>query len=122
MTEADILATTYMDNCHIYRPFKDTLSATGETVFKSGLEGMLINENPIPCALSNQSGGKLQKTSSVSKLSTEYMLFCRPEVDVQAGDYLKIIHERNIVIAEAGLPQRQLSHLNIPLIDVREMV
>ena len=54
MTEADILATTYEDTVTVYRAFKDTLPG-GESVFKSGLDGKVVNED-VECALSTQTG------------------------------------------------------------------
>ena len=83
MTEADILAMTYDDSCTVYRPGKVTLPS-GESVFKKGLEGRMVYED-TPCALSSPSGGKLAKSQTVARVDTDYLLFVRPEVDIQPG-------------------------------------
>ncbi len=121
MTEADILATTYEDKCTIYRPFKDTLPS-GESIFKKGAEGRRVYEIEIECALSSQSGGKLNQTASTAKTPTEYCLFTRPEIDIQPNDYLVIQHLQKKITALAGLPDRQPSHNNVPLKLDKEVV
>ena len=99
MTEADILALTYQDSCWVYRPQKTTLPS-GESVFRKGLDGRQVYEN-IPCALSSPSGGKLGKKEPTASIDTDFLLFVRPEVEIEPG--------------EAGLADRQPSHNNVPL-------
>ena len=89
MTEADILALTYGDSCWVYRPQKVTLPS-GESVFQKGLEGKRVYEN-IPCALSSPSGGKLGKPAPTVSIDTDYLLFVRPEVEIEPGDTVKVI-------------------------------
>lgn len=113
MTEADILAMTYTDTCTVYRPGK-TVLPSGESRFGKGLEGQVIYEN-IPCALSSPSGGKPTKTQTVVKVDTDYQLFVRPEMDIQAGDTVLVSHLGKKTEAVAGFPDRQPSHNNIPL-------
>lgn len=121
MTEADILATTYDDKCMIYRPLKDTLPS-GESAFKGGIEGRKVYDEEIDCALSSQSGGKVNQSNTTAKAPTEYCLFTRPEIDIQPKDYLVITHLGKTITALAGRPDRQLSHNNIPLKLDKEVV
>lgn len=113
MTEADILAMTYDDSCTVYRPGKVTLPS-GESVFRKGLEGQVVYED-IPCALSSPSGGRPSKSQTVVRVDTDYLLFVRPEVDIQPGDTVAVIRLGKRTVALAGLADRQLSHNNIPL-------
>lgn len=114
MTEADILAMTYDDICIVYRPGKVTLSS-GESVFKKGLEGQVVYKD-IPCALSSPSGGKPAKGRTVVRVDTDYLLFVRPEVDIQPGDTVVVTRLGKQTVALAGLADRQPSHNNIPLV------
>ena len=113
MTEADILALTYEDKVTVFRAFKDILPS-GESIFKKGMEGEKVYEN-MPCALSRQTGGKLNKIPMSTNIPTEYSLFTRPEVDIQPKDYLVIKQLGKTVKASAGLAARLSSHNNIPL-------
>ena len=113
MTEADILAMTYDDSCTVYRPGKVTLPS-GESVFRKGLEGRVVYED-IPCALSSPSGGKPTKGQTVVRVDTDYLLFVRPEVDIQPGDTVVVTRLGKRTVALAGLADRQPSHNNIPL-------
>lgn len=120
MSEADILALTYEDTVTVYRPFKDVLQ-TGESVFKDGSEGKVIYSHAA-CALSGQSGGKLNRTASTAKTPAEYCLFTHPEVDIQPNDYLVIHHLKKEITALPGLAERFASHNNIPLKIEKEVV
>lgn len=113
MTEADILATTYGDTVTVYRAFKDTLPG-GESIFRSGLEGKAVYED-VECALSTHTGGKLQQSKSTAKTDTEFCLFTRPEVDIQANDFLVVMHLGKRIEAVAGFPECMESHNNIPV-------
>ena len=120
MTEADILATTYEDTVTVYRAFKDTLPS-GESIFKSGQDGKIVYEN-VECALSTHTGGKLQQSKSTAKTDTTFCLFTRPEVDIQANDFLVIIHLGKKIEAVAGFPENIKSHNNIPVKLEKEVV
>ena len=120
MNEADILALTYEDKVTVYRAFKDTLSS-GESVFKKGFEGQLIYSDK-ECALSGQSGGKINQSASTARTPTEHLLFTRPEIDIQPNDYLVISHLGKNVVAVAGLAERLSSHNNIPIKIEKEVV
>ncbi len=113
MSEADILALTYTDLCTVYRPFK-TAKPNGESIFKNGLEGKVIYEN-ILCALSSPSGGKLQQNKSTATTPTDYLLFVRPEVDIQPNDTVAVTRLGKQIILTAGLADRQPSHNNVPM-------
>ena len=96
MTEADILALTYQDSCWVYRPQKTTLPS-GESVFQKGLDGRQ---------------GKKEPTASID---TDFLLFVRPEVEIEPGDTVKVIRLGREYLTEAGLADRQPSHNNVPL-------
>jgi len=113
MSEADILASTYDDLCTVYRPTKDVLPS-GETVFRTSLEGRIVHKD-IPCALAKHSGGKIQRSPSTAVTPTEYSVFTRPEIDIQAGDTLEIVQLGKTVIAIAGRAERHRSHNNVPV-------
>lgn len=113
MTEADILAMTYEDMVTVYRPYKDRLES-GESAFRKDLEGKIIYHD-VKCALSMQSGGKLEQSASTAKTDTTFCLFTRPEIDIQPNDYLVISHLGKNTEAIAGYPERMKSHNNIPV-------
>lgn len=113
MTEADILAATYEDSVTVYRAYKTTLP-NGESVFLEGANGKVIAENE-PCAMSSQSGGNIEQSNSIARADTAYCLFTRPELDIQANDFLVIEHLKKTVEAVAGFPDRLSSHNNIPI-------
>lgn len=113
MTEADILATTYEDTVTVYRAFKDTLP-NGESIFRTGSDGKKVNEE-TECALSTHTGGKLEQSKSTAKTETTFCLFTRPEIDIQANDFLVITHLGKRIEAVAGFPERMKSHNNIPI-------
>ena len=113
MNEADILALTYTDVCTVYRPFKETKD-NGESIFKNGLEGKAIYKD-TPCALSSPNGGKLQQSQSTATISTDYLLFVRPEIDIQPNDTVAVTRLGKQFILIAGLADRQPSHNNVPM-------
>lgn len=120
MTEADILALTYEDTVTVHRPFEDTLP-NGETVFKKRMDGKKVYEHVI-CALSTHTGGSLNRELPTGSVPTQYSLFVRPEVEIEPNDYLVINHRGKTTKALAGLPDRQPSHNNIPLVLDKERV
>lgn len=113
MNEADILASTYEDSVTVYRAFKDVLP-NGESVFKSGIDGKIVYQDK-ECALSTQTGGKLEQSSSTAKTETSFCLFTRPEIDIQTNDFLVITHLGKQIEAVAGFPECMKSHNNIPI-------
>lgn len=113
MTEADILAKTYDGRCIVFRPGRKVLPS-GETVFAKGLDGEVVYTE-TPCALSSPSGGKLQHTPSRAKVEVDYMLFVRPEVDIQAGDTVVVFHQGRRYQLEAGLGMYYPSGGQVPM-------
>lgn len=113
MTEADILAMTYGDTCTVYRARKERLPS-GESVFRKGTQGDRVYE-AIPCALSSPSGGKLRQSPGTAAVDTDFLLFVRPEVDIQPGDTLVVTRLGKETTALAGLAQRHVSHNCIPI-------
>lgn len=69
----------------------------------------------IPCALSSPSGGKLGKKEPTASIDTDFLLFVRPEVEIEPGDTVKVIRLGREYLTEAGLADRQPSHNNVPL-------
>lgn len=118
MTEADILAATYSDLCSVYRPHKVKLPS-GESTFVNGVEGKLVYMN-VPCALSSVAVGKPSKTKITVQAQGHYCLFVRPEVDIVQGDTVVVSHLGKTEIMLAGVPDRQVSHNNIPLSPKKE--
>lgn len=100
----------------VYRPFKDTLQETGESVFLSGLEGKLIYEN-VKCALSSASGGKANRNQETVKADSDYKIFYRPELSVEKNDTVKVLHEGMIYILTAGKEIRLSSHNELNVYD-----
>ncbi len=82
MTEADILATTYLDTCTITR--KSGIVKNEDT--KQSRQGEITVAEQVLCALSSGSGGGIQQSEGYGNYRSGYTLFCRPDVDIQAGD------------------------------------
>lgn len=120
MSEADILAMTYTDTCTVYRAYKERLPS-GETAFQKGLNGRRIYES-IPCALSSPSGGKLQQSPSTATAAAGWLLFVRPEIEIEPNDTVEILTLGRIFYMAAGLAQRYVSHNCVPLRLRKEMV
>lgn len=112
MTEADLLATTYTDTCTVYRPEKQELPS-GETVFKTGLEGQVVYEN-IPCSLARPTGGKLQRQRPVINAEVDYTLFTRPEIEILQTDTVAVEQLGKTVLVEVGRSSRYSSHTEYP--------
>lgn len=112
--EAEILESTYDDTMTVYRPFKDTLPETGESVFLSGLDGRIIYENK-PCALSSAGGGKASKNNETVKVESDYKLFYRPELNIEKNDTIEVLHKGLVYILTAGKDIRLGSHNELPV-------
>jgi len=113
MTEADILAMTYTDTCTVYRSYKE-VTPDGETVFKKELEGEVVYSG-IPCALSSPSGGKLYHKMPVIRADTDYLLFVRPEVDIQKTDTVEVLQKGHRILVEVGQGGYYSSHTQYPV-------
>lgn len=112
MTEADILELTYDDTCTVYRPTKEVL-ANGESTFKKGLEGKAVHSG-ISCSLSSPSGGKLQRQKPVITSEVDYILFVRPEIDIQKVDTVEVLQKGHKIIVEVGQGEYYSSHNEYP--------
>lgn len=112
MTEADILAMTYTDTCTVYRPCKKELPS-GESVFKNGLEGEVVYQD-IPCSLSSPSGGKLQRQKPVITSEVDYILFVRPEIEIQKTDTVEVLQLGRKILVEVGRGGYYSSHNQYP--------
>ena len=108
MNEIDILAATYDHTCKVYRAQMVDLP-NGETTYQDGINGQLVYEN-LPCALSSPSGGKLSYKQPEYRISTDYLLFTRPDIELMENDYLVINQYGHEVIARAGQTDYYLSH------------
>ena len=60
----------------------------------------------IYCALSSPSGGKLGKKEPTASIDTDFLLFVRPEVEIEPGDTVKVIRLGREYLTEAGLADR----------------
>lgn len=87
MTEADILAITYYDSCSIIR--KVGVVKNPETGM-SRQQSVIVGTD-IPCALSTPTGGSINHSEGHGSYHSGYTLFCRPDVDIEAGDKLHVI-------------------------------
>lgn len=109
MTEADILASTYDDICTVYRTVKK-IDKYGESIFKEDT----IYENII-CALSFSSGGKINQSKSTAITVSDYQLFVRPEIDIQANDKVVVTRLQKEIVFVVGLSDYHVSHNSILL-------
>lgn len=112
MTEADILATTYSDSCTVYRPFKTVLDS-GETVFKSGLEGRAVYEN-IPCSLARPTTATPRHEKPLVAAGVDYVLFVRPEIEIQQSDTVVVTQLGREITVFTGRAAWYPSHNEIP--------
>lgn len=114
MTEAEILETTYDDICTVFRPISTVSENTGETVYKTGLNGFCIYQD-IPCGLSSQTGGKPVNTGSVIETDVEYVLFYHPRYEIRKGDTVLIKHLGMTYQVLAGKARNYVSHWELPI-------
>ncbi len=119
MTEAEILATTYYDKMNVYRPFKDTLPETGESVFCDGLEGKKIYSD-IACALSSFSGGKASMRVSSVRVESDYKLFYDSSIHIEKNDVVECWHEGRYYILRAGKEMPFSSHCELPVNEIKK--
>lgn len=119
MNEAEIIATTYYDKMNVYRPFKDTLPETGESVFYEGTEGKTIYSD-IACALSSFSGGKASRTVSSVQVESEYKLFYDPSIRIEKNDVIECWHEGRYYLLRAGKEMAFLSHCELPVNEIKK--
>lgn len=115
MKEADILAATYEDNCTISR----NGDAVKDPVTRQSRQETVIVARDIPCALSTATGGSIQFSEGHGGYHSGYTLFCRPEVDIEAGDQLRVTTRAGrIYTLWAGRPHTFAgSHTETPLLE-----
>lgn len=87
MSEADILAATYHDKCTITRK---SGTVKDESTKQSRQETVTVDQN-VPCALSTARGGSINFSEGHGGYHSGYTLFCRPDVDIEAGDRLLVV-------------------------------
>lgn len=119
MNEAEILALIYYDKMNVYRPFKDTLIETGESVFYDGLEGKKVYSD-IVCALSSFSGGKANMTSVNIRVESDYKLFYDPSIHIEKNDVIECWHEGIYYLLRAGKEMPFLSHCELPVNEIKK--
>ena len=114
MSEADILATTYLDKCTIARRG----AAVKDPDTKLSRQEEITVAQDVPCSLSTPSGGKLELSGGHGQTNTSYSLFCRPDVDVQAGDKIIALKGGRAYALWAGSPTTYSgSHTDTPLFE-----
>lgn len=60
--------------------------------------------------------------SSTAKAETSYCLFTRPEVDIEANDFLVVRHLGKSLELVAGYPERMSSHNNVPVRHAKDVL
>lgn len=112
MTEEDILATTYYDVCTIYRKG----DAVKDPDTKQSSQAAIMVAEDVPCALSTAKGGSINLSGGHGSVDGSYTLFCRPDVDIQAGDKIIVVKGGRSYSLWAGLPFTYASsHTETPL-------
>lgn len=101
MREADILALTYEDSCTISRK---TNAIKDPATKQTRQDACIVAEN-LSCSLSHGSGGGIHFGDGHGSFTKGYLLFCRPEVDIRAGDKVVVTTKAGRThILWAGIP------------------
>jgi len=85
MSDAGILAQTYLDTCDIYR--YEEAEVQGITKFTD-----VLKHSGVKCALSRKSLAKATENNA-TEISSSSKVFFMPDVDVQEGDKLVITQQ-----------------------------
>ena len=109
-SEADIIATLYFDSMDIYRKEKVKDPNTGISTMKEILKYSNIN-----CCLDKGNETTITGETGTASIISPYKLFCRPTVDIQAGDTLEIHYHGRVETFEAGDPYPYKSHIETTL-------
>lgn len=110
-SEADIIATLYWDIMDIYRKEKVKNPNTGITNFEE-----VLKYSGIKCELDKGSETQIAGETGTASLVASYKLFCRPTVDIKAGDILVITYNGGRTETfEAGDPYPYKSHIETPV-------
>ena len=110
MSDADIIATLYFDSMDIYRKEKVKDPNTGVTTMQE-----VLKYSNIQCSLDKGSETTTAGETGISYILSSYKLFCRPTVDIMAGDKLIITYNGRTEEVEAGEPYPYKSHQEIPV-------
>lgn len=110
MSDADIIATLYFDTMNIYRREKVKDPNTGVSTLKD-----VLKYSNIQCCLDKSNLAVATGETGTSSLVETYTLFCRPTVDIQAGDILEIRYHGRVETFEAGDPYPYKSHIETTL-------
>lgn len=110
MTHADILATQYTHSMDI-RGWVEYEKPNGATDSDERQKA-----TAVPCSLSVSTSRNTNQTDAQNDIVYDSMIFCRPEVDVQAGDTLTVTLENGVQRTfTAGEPMYYPSHLEVPV-------
>ena len=109
MSEADILAVTYLHRCCVFRPV---------LVQNGHLDEFQIEEVylDVPCAVSFSRGSTQGTSDTTQRVEYTAVLFVRPEIDVKPGDQIHALVEGKEMEFLAGEGAMYPSHNAIPLI------
>ena len=110
MSDADIIATLYFDSMDIYRKEKVKDPNTGISTMKEILKYSNIN-----CCLDKGNETTITGETGTASIISPYKLFCRPTVDIKAGDKLIITYNGRTETFEAGEPYSYISHIETPV-------
>lgn len=110
MSDADIIATLYFDSMDIYRKEKVKDPNIGVTTMQE-----VLKYSNIQCSLDKGSETTTAGEMGTAYISAAYKLFCRPTVDIMAGDKLIITYNGRTEEFEAGEPYPYKSHIETPL-------
>ncbi|AMA72925.1 ABC transporter ATP-binding protein [Aneurinibacillus thermoaerophilus] len=110
MTPADILATRYTHSMDIWG-WVEYEKPNGETVNEERQKAVAV-----PCRLSVSVARNANQTDGANEILYDSLIFCRPEVDVRAGDTLTVTLENGLQRTfTAGEPIYYPSHWEIPV-------
>lgn len=108
--EADILAETYYHTASVLRPIPDV----DELGFDTFVDEVVYDE--IPCAISFTSGSTENITDTTQPINYIAVLFARPDINIQAGDWIVAWVLDNMYEFRAGEGVVYQSHIEVPLI------
>ncbi|MCC0654785.1 MULTISPECIES: hypothetical protein [unclassified Clostridioides] len=115
MTEADILEMTYLDKMTIIRKSKGWNEETCSNDFSS----VVIAEN-IHCSVSRKEEAIV--IGDIGTIVVNRKLFCRPEVDIRAGDTINVTYshgeEAVFKVSKANI---YTSHMEIPIVEMERI-
>ncbi|MCC0682742.1 hypothetical protein IC218_21180 [Clostridioides sp. ES-S-0005-03] len=115
MTEADILEMTYVDKMTIIRKSKGWNQETCSNDFSN----VVIAEN-VPCAISRKEEAIV--SGDIGVIVVNRKLFCRPEVDIKAGDTINATYSHGEeAIFKVSMANIYPSHMEIPITELERI-